>query len=117
VGRDLETELIHLDGQAVLAVRGEIDAWSSVELGQACRGLASLTDRLVLDFAAVTFMDSSGLRALLEVSQIAGLVSVVVRGAAGQVRRVFEITALADQFLEPIDDAQSAVAPDADLAS
>lgn len=48
---------------------------------------------LVLDFSGVSFMDSSGLRALLEGAGLPnGGGPVVVQDPSPQVRRVFEIT-------------------------
>ncbi len=48
---------------------------------------------LVLDFSGVSFMDSSGLRALLEGAGLPnGEGPVVVQDPSPQVRRVFEIT-------------------------
>ena len=96
------TELIHLDGQALLVVWGEVDAAAAAEFDEVCGALATVTDRLVLDFTAVTFMDSSGLGVLIEASRRPGFVSIQVRHASDQVRRVFEITGMADRFLEAV---------------
>jgi anti-sigma B factor antagonist len=97
---DFETRLINPDGDAVLVASGEIDAATSPMLHEACLQLASVTDRLVLDFSAVTFMDSSALRVLIEMHLREGTSGVVIRNPSEQVRRLLQMTGLASQFLE-----------------
>jgi anti-sigma B factor antagonist len=107
MGGDFAIELIHLDGDAVLRVAGEVDASSAPRLHEACVDLASITDRLVLDLSGVTFMDSSALHVLIRVHQREGGSTVVVRNPSGQVLRLLQITDLVSQFLE---------APETDVA-
>jgi hypothetical protein len=54
-----ETELMHHDGIATLVVRGELDAATAPQFAAACDAAVNATRGLVLDFAAVTFMDST----------------------------------------------------------
>jgi len=62
----LKTETLH--GGATLRVHGEIDLASVDTLGEAIGALRSSgSKRLVLDLGEVTFMDSSGLRFLVNV--------------------------------------------------
>ena len=96
------TELVHLDGVAVLAVRGEIDISTAPMLDEAFRQLASDTDRLVLDFAGVTFMDASGLGVLVRARHRERTRSITVRNGSDRVLRLFHITGLASAFLEPL---------------
>jgi anti-anti-sigma factor len=72
---------------------GELDMATADDLSQLLR-IAILECRpVVLDFSGVTFMDSSGLRALLEAAgQTEGGGSVVVINPSAQVRRVFDIS-------------------------
>jgi anti-sigma B factor antagonist len=98
---DFGIELIHLDGNAVLMVVGEIDASTSPKLREACLHLTSTSDRLVLDLSRVTFMDSSGLHVLIDIQQRDDVTGVMLRNAPGHVRRLLQITGLADQFLDP----------------
>ena len=100
---DFGTELIHLDGDALLVVVGEVDAASSPMLHEACVDLASITGRLVLDLSGVTFMDSAGLHVLIRLGQLEGGSTVVVRNPSGQVRHLLQITDLASRFLEPTE--------------
>jgi anti-anti-sigma factor len=97
---DFGIELVSLDGDAVLVVSGEVDASTSSKLDEGCLSLSAITDRLVLDFSRVTFMDSSGLHVLIQQNRRPGT-TVVIRDAPEQVLRLLQITELADQFLEP----------------
>jgi len=101
VNDHFRTDVIHLDGVAVLAVRGEVDISTAPKLDEACRQLASVTDRLVLDFAGVTFMDASGLGVMVRARQRERTKTIVVRNGSDRVLRLLQITGLADAFLEP----------------
>jgi len=91
----LLVDLLHLDGAGVLAVRGEIDMASAPVFREAVERVVALGVPVVLDFAGVTFMDSSGLKVLSEASLGAGdAASVCVRNAPEQVKQVLEITGL-----------------------
>jgi anti-sigma B factor antagonist len=74
-------------------LRGELDMATAGDLSEVLRAAATTGDPIVLDFEGVSFMDSSGLRALLEG---AGLPSnrgpVVILNPAPQVRRVLDIS-------------------------
>jgi anti-sigma B factor antagonist len=96
---DIEIELVHLDGDALLMVAGEVDASTAPMLHEASLHLSTLTDRVVLDFSRVTFMDSSGLHVLIQHDQREGT-TVVLRNASDQVRHLLQITNLAAHFLE-----------------
>jgi anti-sigma B factor antagonist len=98
---EFAAEVIHLDGDGVLMVTGEIDASTSPKLHDACLRLTSVTDRLVLDFAGVTFMDSSGLHVLIQIHQREDTSRVAVRNAPRRIERLFEVTGLTAQFLDP----------------
>jgi len=79
---------------ATVVVRGELDAFSAAQLSDALA--PRLTgETLVLDLRAVTFIDSRGLAALLQVhrnaEQSGGAVQMI---ASRRVRRLFEIAGL-----------------------
>jgi anti-sigma B factor antagonist len=80
-------------GSVRLILTGEIDV-SSVDL--LTQGLAAVpvTDRLVIDLAGVTFLDSTGLAALVVAHRRAAAAgrSLAVVNARGIVRRVLEVT-------------------------
>jgi anti-anti-sigma factor len=71
---------------------GELDMATADDLSQIFRDAAS-NDPIVLDFSGVSFMDSSGLRALLEgAGQPTGCGPVVIVNPSAQVRRVLDIS-------------------------
>jgi anti-sigma B factor antagonist len=85
----------------VVAPAGEIDL-ATVDVVEA-EVEAALADApaLVLDLREVTFIDSAGLRLVLETSRKAARFSVV-RGP-GEVQRVFDLVGL-DQRLDMLDE-------------
>jgi anti-anti-sigma factor len=71
--RDLTIERTDEDGNAVLAVHGELAVDTTALLTSAIDGAlrAPETDGLCLDLSDVTFLDSYGLRALIQGSRSA----------------------------------------------
>ena len=107
----LEVESEDRNGLVHIALKGELDL-STVERVQEelRRAEAGGPPLLVLDLSRLTFLDSTGLRAVVtadERAREAGRRLVVVRGPEA-VHRVFTITRL-EERLEMVDDA-SAVA-------
>ena len=91
----LAVDLVHLDGSAVLMVRGEVDMATSPILGDAVERTLALGVPVVLDFAGVTFMDSSGLNVLLLAGQTVDRPGfVTVRNPSPLVRRLLTVTRL-----------------------
>ncbi|MFD7797432.1 STAS domain-containing protein [Streptomyces sp. NPDC059759] len=83
-------------GTRVLVLSGEIDLESSVLLHEAITAHGDALPRVVLDLAAVTFMDSSGIRVLaaahLAVQSDDGWIRLVA--LTPPVRRVVDIVGL-----------------------
>jgi len=80
----------HESGHPTVRISGEVDLTNASTVTEAFRALADVGERNVdLDFGAVTFMDSTGIRALLEGLR-SGLDLRVV-AASERVRRVLEI--------------------------
>lgn len=105
-GDGLRIDTVHLDGHAVLAIEGEIDLATAPSFGAAIDEGLRHTGRVVLDFAGVTFMDSSGLNVLVAAaSQSAALNSVLIRNAPVSVQRLLSITGLNEVI--PIEDGGS----------
>jgi anti-sigma B factor antagonist len=98
---NLRTEEVCPDGQVVLAVRGDIDMATAAQFEAACARLAATTDRLILDFSGVEFMDSSGLKVLVTAHHDAKTSGVAIRNASDRIMRVLEISGLAPLFIEP----------------
>lgn len=98
---DLTAEVI-LDGDqtAIVRLAGEIDVATSPLVTDAVReAVGRGATRLVLDMSAVTFMDSSGIAALITTRSAAPL---VVRAPSDAVVRLLATTGLTDTFtLEP----------------
>ena len=74
-------------------LEGELDLATSEHLLTAIRGWSGGGEPLTLDFSGVTFMDSSGLRALLEAARnrMDGDLLVIL-DPTPQVRRVLDIS-------------------------
>jgi anti-sigma B factor antagonist len=104
----------HRDGGVVtVAPEGDLDLATTdvlrAELDAARRGAHTL----VVDLRGVGFMDSSGMRLLVEVEQEAaqdGFALVVIRGQA-PVQRLLELTGLAERLVL-VDDPSDVVAGD-----
>lgn len=82
-------------------VAGELDAATAPGLGDLLQPLVGQPNAsVVVNLADVTFMDSSGLRALVRAANSArdGGGSLVLARASGAVTRLLEVTGLIDQF-------------------
>lgn len=74
-------------------LHGELDMATADDLSQLLKAAVLECRPVVLDFSEVSFMDSSGLRALLEAAgQTNDGGSVVVLNPSAQVRRVLDIS-------------------------
>lgn len=86
-------EVVTTEGEQVVALRGELDVASSDFVK---RTLLSSELPVVVDMADLTFIDSSGLTALVNASNELtkrGL-ALRVRGVTPDLRRLFELTGL-----------------------
>jgi anti-anti-sigma factor len=96
--QNLSIEVAVNDREAVLVVGGELDPHTAVELGEALDRLLEQDDleRVVLDVAAVGFIDSSGLRAILSANDALDTrgARLTLRSPSDAVRRLLEITDL-----------------------
>jgi anti-anti-sigma factor len=92
---DAVTLAIEADGTPLITVVGEIDISSASGLNEVIqRALANAPPEIAFDLSGVRFMDSSGLAAMVAVRAAGHHVSV--RSASHVVRRVIEVTGLAD---------------------
>jgi anti-sigma B factor antagonist len=90
---------------------GELDIATSPQLSEAVEATADSTRRVVVDLSEVSFLDSSALNALVHAQRTleSGDVSLrVVSPAEHPVRRVFEITHLAES-LNVVDSVDAAL--------
>ncbi len=84
-----------------LGVSGELDAESAPSLITGLRGTGGAATHLHLDLSGVTFIDCSGLTALLsalEEARSAGWVVEVDKRVSPAVRRIIEMTHTRDQI-------------------
>ena len=80
---------------------GEIDAASAVELTEAFTQIPTVADGIVaVDVAGVTFIDSSGVRILLELASRVAAVGgrLTLRNPSAPVSKIIEITGLESTF-------------------
>lgn len=85
------------DGTCRVVLSGEIDIASAPELSETLE--AQIDAKVVtIDFADVTFIDSSGLRTLVRTQRARPQGSLRLVGMQENVRKVFEITGLDEVF-------------------
>ena len=92
------------NGAVRLIITGEIDMANAEQIPAATeKALASHPERIVIDLAAVSFLDSSGLRNLLTAHRIAAdnNAELYVVEATGAPLRVLTLTGLLDILSAP----------------
>jgi anti-sigma B factor antagonist len=84
-------------GEFVVSVFGEVDISTAPKLLEAMGAALDSGDTVVLDLAAMTFIDSQGLKVLIAAhtrAQEGRLRRVVLRSPQPQARQVLEVTGL-----------------------
>jgi anti-sigma B factor antagonist len=116
-GSSLRTEFVPGDG--VLVLEGELDVGTVAQLDDALANAAAATDgTLTIDASRVDFLDSVGLRSILNVtadlSKVGRAMAIVC--TPGPVRRLIELTALTGHLA--LYDSRAAViaAPPSDAS-
>jgi anti-sigma B factor antagonist len=107
---DLDLSASEAGGRAVLTLVGAVDVESRGSLQAACQQLLSEGPvGLVLDMSGVSFMDSTGIGALVEVSHSAqdSGVTFTIRRPSARVLRILQATALIDVWDIEGDPASS----------
>jgi stage II sporulation protein AA (anti-sigma F factor antagonist) len=98
----------HIDGTLVVALAGEIDCANASQLGERLKVEIQEvpSDLLVIDLSAVTFLDSSCIKLLIDAKRTieARGGSQVLRGVRPQARRALEMAGV----LGYLDDGRSA---------
>jgi anti-anti-sigma factor len=87
-------------GASVLTLRGELDLATAEQLE---RALAQAGDEVLLDLRGLTFMDSTGVRGLLEAAEQGGPGLRMIAPESGDVRVTIEETGIAP-LLPLVDD-------------
>jgi anti-anti-sigma factor len=101
IGPDLVLSFARENDRAVLAARGELDAYSAPALEEhVARLLGEDARDIVLDLSETAFLDSSGLRAILTAQRRLSAADghLVLRAPSEPVARLLEITGLTDHF-------------------
>ena len=114
----LSIQVTHLDGVAVLTLRGEIDGFTAPRLRESVAQAGALSVPVVLDMELVTFMDSAGISALIDASGIANGARkpVHITRPSNQVLRVLSLVGLDSVFLadrSPLSERLEPCRPDA----
>jgi anti-sigma B factor antagonist len=107
---DLKISRRQEDGVVIVAPEGDIDLATIEVLRSELESARKGASTLVVDLRGVAFMDSSGLRLLVEAERLAerdGSTLALVRGPAA-VQRLLELTGLADR-LNVVDDPADVV--------
>ena len=101
----LRLERITSADEVVVLVHGEIDIASADRVrDEVVHAASSKPARLVVDFGGVSFVDSSGLSALVEARDlVAGVTSLLLRGVDRSLRRLLELSGLIGEF-DVLDD-------------
>jgi anti-sigma B factor antagonist/stage II sporulation protein AA (anti-sigma F factor antagonist) len=96
----MKTTSTTADGVTVLEVSGEVDLETADQLRDAgINALSPYAGTLRIDLAGVTFIDSTGLAALVQIRNHAGAAHhVVIQNARPNVQRILEITGLDKVF-------------------
>jgi anti-anti-sigma factor len=103
ISEDFEVVIVGADGEAVVYLGGELDLAVRDLLVDALTAALDMSDRLVIDLSRTTFIDSTGLKVLVDVwrrRQDAGL-ELVLREPSPTVMYTLQVAGLAD--LLPID--------------
>jgi anti-anti-sigma factor len=82
------------ESSAVFYLKGELDMSSVPILQDALAEALVLGGFVIVDFADVTFMDSQGIRALIQSASTMVGGTLIVHGVRGPVQRVAELTGL-----------------------
>ena len=88
-------KLTHTPGPTAhtIAIEGRVDTVTAPELEAAIAALPATLERLILDFAAVDYVSSAGLRVLLAADQrLSASGALILRNVNPDVREVFEMT-------------------------
>lgn len=108
-GEVLRIESRREPGAAVIRLRGELDLAGAPRLAEAVRDEARDGDPVVLDMSEVTFIDSTGVRTLLDAARAVD-VPMALLAPSHRVVRVLELTRLRDRLPELPDLSPASLA-------
>jgi anti-anti-sigma factor len=82
---------VHTDDDGVLWLSGELDFAEADSFVQRASANLDSQRELVLEMSDLTFLDSSGIRAILGFAALVPDKGVVIRNPSGHVRKILEI--------------------------
>lgn len=109
-------QVLHLDGAAEIALRGELDLSSSATIETDLLPLAGRYDagQITLDCSQLRFVDVWGLGQLLRVAAVAGEGGrICLRAAPRLLREMLRLTGTADRFEQASDGTPLSQQPEA----
>jgi anti-anti-sigma factor len=92
--RMFRATVVRKDGQVVVVASGEIDNSSISMFKSKVDEALSLSPQIIIDLEAVSFMDSAGLRLIIQTRKRCGDLPLTIRGASTAVLRTLELTGL-----------------------
>jgi anti-sigma B factor antagonist len=100
VSAEFDLAVVKQNGRAIVFVAGEIDRSVKDMIHDALRSAQLESSDVIVDLSRVSFMDSTGINALIGARRRAPGRQFHVVGATRSVRRVFEVMGLAELLLE-----------------
>jgi anti-sigma B factor antagonist len=82
-----------IGSEGVLWLRGELDLATAEDLTAAASAALDGHQRFVLDLSEMTFLDSSGVRAIVKIARTTPQ-GVVLRNASARIRKVLALTGI-----------------------
>ena len=83
--------------QLVIALEGRLDTTSAPQLDEAVKASIAGVENLVMDFTALEYISSAGLRVLLSTQKVMNKQGkMVIRNANDVVKEVFDMTGFSD---------------------
>jgi len=104
-------DVTRLDGAVVVRLQGELDLYNAHEVRQALADAAEeAPERLIVDLAAVEFVDSTALGVLVEGrARLANRRAFLIAAPAAETRRALEVSGL-ERHLSVHDSVDGALA-------
>jgi anti-sigma B factor antagonist len=101
---DFDLTVARAEGATRLTLRGELDLGTAAQLEQA---LADADSKVLLDLRALTFMDSTGVRVLLEAAEEGGPDLRMLLPASGDARVTIDQSGI-EQLLPVVEEDEEA---------
>jgi len=97
---DMDLSTRESDGQVVVALRGQLDMSEAASVAAALAAVAASEPQIIVDLAALEFIDSSGVAALVRGRNLARRAGgeLLLAAPQQQVLRVLTLTRLIDVF-------------------